>query len=109
MDLQDVCIDRLSRLTPRNQQRMADHWNMFWALQLHQLLTSGSPIEKAAAAQYTAGDVYETISEYLFEYAMKAAEESTAVPSYYLDSDLYHKLVYMAKHGLPLRKNELPV
>ncbi len=109
MDLQDVCIDRLSRLTPRNQQRITDNWNMFDALQLHQLLASGAPMEQAAAAQYTANDVYETVAEYLDEFALKAAEESTAVPSYYLDPILYKKLVYMAKHGLSFKKGELPI
>ncbi len=109
MDLQDVCIDRLSRLTPRVQQRMADNWNMFDALQLHQLLTSGAPIEQAAAAQYTAGDVYETVAVYLDEFARQAAEESTAVPSFYLDPKLYQKLAYMAKHGLSFKKGELPI
>jgi hypothetical protein len=108
MDLKDVCVDRLSRLTPLNQQRMADGWNLFDALQLHQLLATGSPIEKAAAKQYTAGDVYETIAEYLDEFARQASEESTAVPSYYLDPKLYQKLVYMAKHGLSFKKGELP-
>jgi hypothetical protein len=109
MDLQDVCIDRLSRLTPRNQQCMADNWNMFSALQLHKLLALGSPVEQSAAAQYTAGDVYETVAEYLDDFARQAAEESTAVPSYCLDSGLYHKLVYMAKHGLSFSKGELPI
>ncbi len=109
MDLQDVCIDRLSRLTPRNQQRMADSWNMFDALQLHQLLVTGSPIEQAAASQYTANDVYETVAEYLDAFAQQAAEESTDVPSYFLDPELYQKLVYMAKHGLSFKKGELPI
>jgi hypothetical protein len=109
MDLKDVCIDRLSRLTPRNQQRMADNWNMFDALQLHQLLTSGAPIERAAAAQYSANDIYEAVAEYLDEFALKAAEESTAVPSYYLDPILYKKLEYMAKHGLSFKKGELSI
>ena len=103
MDLMDVCVDRLSRLTPRNQQRMADNWNMFDALQLHSLLASGAPMERAAAAEYTANDVYEAVAQYLDEYARRAAVESTAVPSYYLDPALYQKLAYMAKHGLSFK------
>jgi hypothetical protein len=109
MDLRYVCIDRLSRFTPSSQQCAADNWNLFSALQLHQLLAIGSSDEQAAAARYTAGDIYETVAEYLDEFARQAAEESTAVPSYYLDPGLYHKLVYMAKHGLSYQKGELPI
>ena len=107
MDLQDVCIDRLSRLSPKSQQRMADGWNLFDALQLHQLLSTGSRIEQTAAAQYTAGEVYECVAEYLHSFAQQASEESIAVPSYYLDSELYNKLVYMGKHGLSFKAGDL--
>lgn len=108
MDLQDVCVDRLSRLTPLNQQRMANNWNLYSALQLHQLLAAGSRIEQAAASQYTANDVYECIAEYLDAYTQQAFDESNAVTSYYLDPALHQKLVYMAKHGLSFEKGELP-
>ena len=107
MDLQDVCIDRLSRLTPGTQQRMADHWNLLDALQLHQLLAAGSRIEQAAAAQYTAGEVYECVAEYIDEFARLATEESTAVPSYYLEHDQYNKLLYAAKHGTSIKEGDL--
>ena len=108
MDLQDVCIDRLSRLTPHSQQCMANGWNLFDAIHLHQLLAAGSRIEQAAAAQYTAGQVYECVAEYLDSFAHQTADESTTVPSYYLDPELYNKLVYMAEHGLSFKAGDLP-
>lgn len=109
MDLKEVCVERLSRLTPHAQQRMADSWNLFDALQLHQLLATGSRIEQLAAGQYTANDVYECVAEYIDAYKSQAAAEEPAVIGYVLDAKLYAKLAYMAKHGLSIKEGDLPV
>lgn len=107
LTLLDACISRLSALTPRNMQHFIDHWDMFTALEFHSLLASGTPEEKALAADHTAGEVYETMRTYLDDDARQAAEEEPAVIGFYLDPAIYNKLMYMAKHGLSISTQEL--
>lgn len=108
MSLQDACINRYQALSSRNQQRLSDHWDMFAALQLHQLLATGTLSERATAAAHTAAEVYDTMSAYFDDAIRQAAEDEPSVIGFELGHDLYNKLVYMAKHGLSIKEGDLP-
>ena len=107
LTLLDICKSRLLALTPRRMQHFTDHWDMFTALEFHGLLSSGTPDERTAAADHTAGEVYETMRTYLDDDARQVSQEEPAVTGYYLDPAIYNKLMYMAKHGLSISTQEL--
>ncbi len=104
----DICVKRYQALSPRNQQRMADRWDLYTAMQLHTLLAQGCQEEQAAAAAHDANELYEVMGHYFDTAAQEVAEEAPAVTSFALDHDLYNKLVYMAKHGLHIKAGDLP-